>query len=799
MDARLARLAPWLILPALAVWVFWLRWPTFGHAFWNLDEGIYATVARVVLEGGVMYRDAIDHRAPVCHHLTAGVFAVAGINNVWAMHAALAAQIIATAWALLLLGRRWRDTATGFWAALVLIAFSTDLFYVGDSYAVSTEWCIAFFSAWSAWWFWIRWPHAGFWGPALAGAGYALAFMSKQPGLLEIGAPAALLAYLVAIRRLTARQAARVLGGLVTGFTIVLASIFAYFWAHDALADFYFYGWTYNLIYYGFGVTAGERLEAALALPNALRLEYPLLLGAVVAAALAALHKITRDQPSPEEARDRPAAVFLLAWLVLSTAGAASAGRIFPHYYIQAFPALAMAAGWFLGSLTRHATAPGRGWVRAGSAALVLIAAWNLLSHPVRGRARPALGVDFGTVPAEFIRRHTKPDERIFVWGLYPDFYVFADRAPASRYIYTSFQTGVQPGRNTVPGEDTSDDAVPGATEALVQELDRTRPVAFVDSSLGPQRLYEKYPLHKFPALAEWVNEHYAEVDARRYRERGFRVLWLKDSSRRAPAVLAGGDTSGELGEPVVTGLPTTLPVRQEYLITASHSGGRLQRIELLVGGEPLDGVSFEPTDGIGFRFPVPFDRLGPGTYRLAVRASAADGQTRTGPEWTVNCALEPVSPEQRAALALPTVTTGPSPARVRAPLGVSAREEAGSWVISAHAPSVIAYPLPPHIARVSGRFGLRPGAYAPDNTGRTDGAEFIIAWVAADGRRTELLRRLLQPVATPADAGLHPFDCFLPHAPEGGTLELITTEGPHGNPASDWCVWSDVLLTPRR
>ena len=63
MPRALARLIPWLVLVALAAWVFWLRWPTFAHAFWNLDEGIYATVARTVLDGGVMYRDAIDHQS----------------------------------------------------------------------------------------------------------------------------------------------------------------------------------------------------------------------------------------------------------------------------------------------------------------------------------------------------------------------------------------------------------------------------------------------------------------------------------------------------------------------------------------------------------------------------------------------------------------------------------------------------------------------------------------------------------------------------------------------------------------
>uniref|UniRef100_UPI0040492E98 hypothetical protein n=1 Tax=Cephaloticoccus sp. TaxID=1985742 RepID=UPI0040492E98 len=65
-----------------------------------MDEGIHATVARTILDGGVMYRDAIDQRTPLSYYLVAFAFAAIGENNMWGLHALLTAMIAATAFGL---------------------------------------------------------------------------------------------------------------------------------------------------------------------------------------------------------------------------------------------------------------------------------------------------------------------------------------------------------------------------------------------------------------------------------------------------------------------------------------------------------------------------------------------------------------------------------------------------------------------------------------------------------------------------------------------------------------------------
>jgi hypothetical protein len=43
----------------------WLRWPTLGFSLWNVDEAIHAAAARTILDGGGLYRDAVDQRTPL--------------------------------------------------------------------------------------------------------------------------------------------------------------------------------------------------------------------------------------------------------------------------------------------------------------------------------------------------------------------------------------------------------------------------------------------------------------------------------------------------------------------------------------------------------------------------------------------------------------------------------------------------------------------------------------------------------------------------------------------------------------
>lgn len=783
------------VLLVLLAWVFFLRWPYFDRPAWNLDEGIHATIARSILEGGVMYRDAIDQRTPLTYYLVAAMFRVFGENNMWAVHAVLAGMVAGTAFGLFLIARDWRSTITGIWAALIFCAFSINLFYIGDAFSLSTEWFVIFFTTWSTWWFWRSWRKNSLWQTGLAGVGFAAAFLSKQPGLLDFGAPLATLLYLSASGRIRFAEGVRQLTALCTGFVVFSASVFAYFWAEGALDDFYFYAWSYNLFYYGPETSVGDRFLAALGGLDIIRQNYPLIGITIAGGACLLLLSLSQKRPDESERTANPMAFYLLMWALLSLAGSASAGRIYHHYYLQFLPAFVLLAGWFLADFQSRCRISTNYFWKGAIALLLVASAWSVVAGPLRGGWPSSLGPEAGTDAATYIREHSKPSDRIFVWGYNPDFYLLADRRAASRYIYCSFLTGLIPWTNAEPGRDTSYAIVPGTMTILLRELNATRPKFIVDASLGEGRRFSKYPLVRFPPLVDMVNANYVEIEAVRFRAHGFRVLIRKDTAGVPSPASDVRAMDSSLEEPTVSAPSLTDPVPVDVQIHGGHVKGCLQRLELLINGVPKDSISFEPMTHLTATVVVHFEQLGGGRHKLSVRATATDGAIRTGPEFEIECSAESHTAEQLARFALPMSITGPPPEKLSALYGAMASNEGGARVFFAHAPSSITYPLPDTATRLSGRFGFRPGAYAASNEGRTDGAEFSVTSITANGQRTELMRRLLRPSEDPADRGEQNFAVDLSGPGKNRKIELRITSGPSGNSASDWTYWSDLLL----
>ena len=791
-----------VVLAVLAAWVFFVRGPSFATVMWNVDETIHAAAARTLLDGGVMYRDAVDQRTPLTYYAMAAVFAVCGTNNLWAVHAALAGIIVLTGAGLCLLAGRARHAGVGMAAAFAFAALSTNLFYPGDAFAAETEWYAILFTTWGAWLFWGALAAARFRSALAAGALFGLAFLSKQPAALDLLAPLAVTAWLASARRWEPAAARRVAAGLVGGFAAVTGAALAYFAVHGALGDLIFYTWTYNIRFYGPEVATLDRILSPVQLVEMFRQEYPLALLAAAAALVVLGVRLVQFRPTEEDRAELPWRLYVVVWTVTSLAGAASSGRGYAHYFIQCLPPISLLAGW---ALTAAAAWVQRRWTvdtaplrRLGLAVCVLpllALAASLVTGPLAGRRSPAPPADPALRAAAFMRTHTAADERIFVWGYNPDIYLYANRKPASRFLYCSFQTGLIPWTNLDPEKDTTYAIVPGAMQTLLADLDARRPVFIVDCSFGPHRHFSKYPIGKFPELAAYVAARYVAADPAQFDPQGFRLYMIKDSARRRPVPLAGGPIPSHLAGPQVFGPPVVGAEPADFFVVGEDPAGRLQRLELLADDTPIDAVSFPPTGSITLRFSVPFDRLGAGVHHLFVRATGADGATRDGAAVQVECDRSSVPSGNLPAFGLPCFNRVVAPLAVRAPFGPTAGWEEGHFVYFAHAPSLLSYPLAPHALRVRGNFGFRPGAFAADNPTPTDGAEFTVVWVSAAGERRVLFNRLLQPTAHPADRPLQSFAAALPVGAGGGRLEFAISPGPVGNNACDWTYWADLAI----
>jgi hypothetical protein len=63
------------------MFVIGCRLPGLLVPIWNVDEGVTSVVANVLREGGIPYRDSVDHRGPVTYVVYAALFALGGKNN----------------------------------------------------------------------------------------------------------------------------------------------------------------------------------------------------------------------------------------------------------------------------------------------------------------------------------------------------------------------------------------------------------------------------------------------------------------------------------------------------------------------------------------------------------------------------------------------------------------------------------------------------------------------------------------------------------------------------------------------
>jgi hypothetical protein len=206
----------------------------------------------------------------------------------------------------------------------------------------------------------------------------------------------------------------------------------------------------------------------------------------------------------PDLWREREAQrLALVSLAVLSAIGAASSGRFSAHYYIALVLPLSVLAAPALVRVGHLRLAPpfitarSLGWALAATAVLFAILQW-------RGLA---------TVPADteagaYLRAHTSPDDRIFVWGRGTRIYLDAKRRPASRYIDPFPLTGRIFG-SPEWRVDTRSRILAGAWETIEREFLRRPPAYIVDMEADRDA---RYPMGDFPFLRDWVGHGYSPV-----------------------------------------------------------------------------------------------------------------------------------------------------------------------------------------------------------------------------------------------------------------------------------------------
>jgi hypothetical protein len=509
------------LLLALACVLFVVRLPSLVQPM-GADQGLYAYVGDVIRSGGLPYRDAWDQKPPAIHLTYAVMRAILPRDAAVPATDLIASGVLAIL--LWQLGTAIAGGSVGPWSAVVFLFLSNPAFARLGGVSVRAQ-CETFIAASVTGAFLClsrsrRMQRPAVWCAA-AGALFGLAFAFKYNAIAYV--PAGIFALFV-WKRLTPET----LVGLAAGF-LLPASLFGLWFAFGhAVHDLYDATIMYNVRYSGETYEGPwHALSYLVTFPvRHARVDALWLVGGAGCAVLlvVARHRIERLVP--------------VAWTAAACLTIAINGsRDLPQYFVQAAPALALAAAWGATFLrTRSRT------LNILIAAVVAFAVWRVndfgklvdnTRHDlrfVRGQTTPAEHLarygDRSTRKysaqamdelGHFMQSHSAPADRVYVFGFSSGAYVTADRWSASRFFWSRpVIVGFNEGR---PGYGVS---------GLLDDLRRNRPaiVALQQRDWYPDVDDSAHFFMTTPDLAGWLRESYQPVPG----PEGF-DLWM----RRAP------------------------------------------------------------------------------------------------------------------------------------------------------------------------------------------------------------------------------------------------------------------------
>lgn len=305
--------------PVLALWaVASLLYP------YGRDQGTFAWVADVILQGGVPYRDAWEVKGPLTYYAWALVRGLLGPAP-WGMRLVELGVVAAALAALAVLGRRLGGARARLWAPVL-----GGLWLAGGTFwdtAQPDGWCAVLVAVWLAW-LGGR-PPGRRQVPASALVGGVV--LGLKPPLVLLGLLYPL--HLLWVERLGAVALARRVGAAALGMLALAGAMLAALHQLGALApaaEIYrsFLLGDYASRYPGGPVVALGELGRFLFLGK----HFPLV-GLAALPGLAALGR-----------RDPGAARLLAAWLALTLGLVVLQGRYFSYHFTLAYPPLALAA-----------------------------------------------------------------------------------------------------------------------------------------------------------------------------------------------------------------------------------------------------------------------------------------------------------------------------------------------------------------------------------------------------------------------------------------------------------------------
>src|SRR6266446_3074522 len=459
-----------------------LRLPTVLPSLYNSDEGYYGIIANDTLDGGTLYRTAVDTKPPGIYYIYVAVFKVAGKNNLLAVHVLAILVVAATALVVRRIGARVGDDWAGAWSGIGYAVF-VHAYRPGDTLPANTEIFASLFLALSVLAFLQGERKAGWGWMFLSGTLVGVATLIRQPSAVTLGAMLAYLVYLWLVPRY--QSLGRVLAagsGVVTGFIAVIAGLAWYYQRQGNLHDAYLWAWAFAVRYAESETTFLYVLKRLVTVHLAVMLAWGLLWYFGIRQVIETLRSFRRKTAVPTEQ------VLLILWLVLSYLAIFIGWRFPGHYHLAVLPPLSILAGQafsrFVAEQRRFPRSRWR-WIRASIIGAAALPAIGFLTVAFATRVKE---LDFLPI-VQHIVQETTPNDRIFVWGSSAQLYSFSGRRMATRFVSCTHLVGAYAAR---PREvkDRAESVIPGSWEMFRRDWEAHPPALIVDWSTDPMTRY---------------------------------------------------------------------------------------------------------------------------------------------------------------------------------------------------------------------------------------------------------------------------------------------------------------------
>ena len=515
-----------LFVLASAALLLGLRLPSLVQPM-GADQALYAYVGDRIAAGGLPYRDAWDQKPPAIH------FLYAGLRALWPGEAIVPAADLAAAatvaWFLYLLGSKIGTRGTGAGAALLFLLYSNPAFtrLAGVRLRSQCETFIAVAVAAAMVVLAQSVKRRAAWPVVTAGVLFGVAFAFKY----NAGAAFALAGILSLW--LWRRPAILDVVHLAAGFCVAPLLLLLVLALGGAVRPMIDATLDYNLQYSGETYAGGaDVIRYLLAFPiERARVDALWTLGG--AGCLLLLAGSVRD-------RTRLVPVVWVAAACVSIA--INGSRSLPQYFVQANPALALAAGWGGGlawdwlrtAFGRSARIPALAAAVLAAYATVRVNQFDKLAGQTLFDARHAIGsidraaylarydddrkysAPAGAALGDYLRAHSGAADRVYVFGFTCAAYVASERASASRFFWSRpVIVGFNAGR---PGY---------GVDGLLSDLNLNRPavIALQQRDWAPDGPDSAAFFMATPALAGWLRAYYVPATG----PDGFDV-WLRRS-----------------------------------------------------------------------------------------------------------------------------------------------------------------------------------------------------------------------------------------------------------------------------